>query len=281
MVIRRARAKARTKMSHFMAKNSPLKTSLPVIALRRNQGTPRPTKMSNTPVPRPLATAMMPSPCLAMAIESRKSGTELPTARKVRPITAGGTVRISPARTALSTAVYAHTATHSSERPKSSQQSLSAFGMAVSSSSSSGSLTKSNSPGGRFASSSASSSAAAISASLKRATSAAAAAAAAAASGDSTTSSTASAAISSSAPTASSTPAAASSPAGASSSPASSPVGSASSIVISTGPAVGPVNSASSCRVSALLFRPPKTTLPPKSEVSVTTGACIPRRSAR
>jgi len=54
------------------------------------QGTGSPTRMSNTLLPIELETAMSPYPRLATLMEDIKSGTDVPAARSVKPITVSG-----------------------------------------------------------------------------------------------------------------------------------------------------------------------------------------------
>ena len=61
-----------------------------------SQGKGRPTRMSKMLLPIEELTAMSPSPILATMTEERRSGTEVPAARNVTPITTVGMVSVLP-----------------------------------------------------------------------------------------------------------------------------------------------------------------------------------------
>merc|ERR1719186_877042 len=75
-----------------------------------SHGRGRPTVTSNKLEPIEDDTAMPPLPSLATSTEVIRSGTEVPAARKVRPITASLIPMVSPARVAHHTMKYENTA---------------------------------------------------------------------------------------------------------------------------------------------------------------------------
>lgn len=61
----------------------PTTIEFPVNKIYTNQGTPKPTNMSNVLLPTALLTAISPLPLRATIIELRRSGTDVPPARIV------------------------------------------------------------------------------------------------------------------------------------------------------------------------------------------------------
>mmetsp|Transcript_33160 Transcript_33160/g.65064 ORF Transcript_33160/g.65064 Transcript_33160/m.65064 type:complete len:295 (+) Transcript_33160:400-1284(+) len=83
-----------------------------------NQGTGKPTKMSNTFEPILLLTAISPLPALATAILDNRSGTLVPAANNVRPMTGSGIPTVSPNTVAIQTIKYAKMAIHTMHKVK-------------------------------------------------------------------------------------------------------------------------------------------------------------------
>mmetsp|Transcript_9460 Transcript_9460/g.19223 ORF Transcript_9460/g.19223 Transcript_9460/m.19223 type:complete len:201 (+) Transcript_9460:37-639(+) len=86
--------------------------SIPATVVARNHGTGRPMRMSKTLEPMELLTAMSPWPFLATAREDRASGTEVPAAKRVRPMTGSGIPIIKPITVAIQTMKKARMAIH-------------------------------------------------------------------------------------------------------------------------------------------------------------------------
>jgi len=70
---------------------------------KRSQGTGKPKATSKMLLPMDEDTAMSPSPCLATITEDNRSGTEVPAAKIVKPITTCGIPTESPKIVASST----------------------------------------------------------------------------------------------------------------------------------------------------------------------------------
>mmetsp|Transcript_68541 Transcript_68541/g.108848 ORF Transcript_68541/g.108848 Transcript_68541/m.108848 type:complete len:123 (-) Transcript_68541:316-684(-) len=92
--------------------------SPPYTMENSNQGTGRPTKISNKLLPTEEDTAISPSPFFATITEDNKSGIEVPAAKKVRPITTSGICSVSPTIEVHSTRKYEKTPTHKMEIKK-------------------------------------------------------------------------------------------------------------------------------------------------------------------
>mmetsp|Transcript_128971 Transcript_128971/g.373160 ORF Transcript_128971/g.373160 Transcript_128971/m.373160 type:complete len:249 (+) Transcript_128971:242-988(+) len=105
----------------------------PVIAAFKNHGNPRPNKMSNVFEPTALATAMSPMPSLATAIEPMASGTEVPAAKMIKPITTSGIPNKQwPIRPPASTAKYVNNPIHMQHKPNMEYKREGLFGMVAS-----------------------------------------------------------------------------------------------------------------------------------------------------
>merc|ERR1711933_587061 len=95
-------------------------TSFPETVLI-NQGSPKPSKISNTLEPSALQTAMSPSPCWATAMDPKASGMEVPAARGTKPMTRVGIFMMVPIRLAASTMTYVQAPMYRIEKVKSVQ----------------------------------------------------------------------------------------------------------------------------------------------------------------
>mmetsp|Transcript_17543 Transcript_17543/g.35821 ORF Transcript_17543/g.35821 Transcript_17543/m.35821 type:complete len:123 (+) Transcript_17543:610-978(+) len=74
--------------------------------VKMSQGSGKPTRISNILLPIELDTAMSPSPILATMTLDNKSGTEVPAARNVNPITTEGMPMVFPKISAHPTMKY-------------------------------------------------------------------------------------------------------------------------------------------------------------------------------
>ncbi len=82
-----------TKGTNGLKKNIYMATSMMALM---SQGIPRHSSMSNVFDPMLLLMAMLPLPCLETMRLEMTSGMEVPTARKVRPITESGMLSVNP-----------------------------------------------------------------------------------------------------------------------------------------------------------------------------------------
>merc|ERR1719219_1024587 len=104
-------------MMKSMPIEQPMPTELtsmafPLMMVYSSQGRGRPTVTSNKLDPIEEDTAMLPFPSLATRTEVMRSGTEVPAARKVSPMTASLMLRASPVTVAHHTMKYENTAIH-------------------------------------------------------------------------------------------------------------------------------------------------------------------------
>ena len=85
-------------MPHFLTGNvSSQMSSFPSLIKPRNiHGKPKPSKISNTFDPTALAMAMSASPARATIMEPKASGTEVPMASNVMPMTIGSMPKMQP-----------------------------------------------------------------------------------------------------------------------------------------------------------------------------------------
>merc|ERR1719464_1654511 len=79
---------------------SMLSVSLPMVSANSSHGSGSPIKMSKILLPMDELTAISPMPIFATITELNKSGTDVPAAKKVSPITSSGTPHASPMRMA-------------------------------------------------------------------------------------------------------------------------------------------------------------------------------------
>lgn len=76
------------------------------MVVLRSQGRPSPRKMSKTLEPIELDTAMSPYPLRATRTEAIVSGTEVPAARNVMPMTVSGMPKVKPVMQIIHTIIY-------------------------------------------------------------------------------------------------------------------------------------------------------------------------------